>query len=161
MEISQEDFEKLKAMVRHDYDDTHEVYCPYLGESVKFSAAGFEHLLFKGSSKVKERSRPEQAIRLKLFRLAPELLRITKTLQEFHRENQFVIVKMNKRKEKVMKAIQYWGFVAILHERKIKVIVKQVGEGNKYFWSVIPNWRSRKSYESYSVIQYSGDLEND
>ena len=39
-----------------------------------------------------------------------------------------------------MKQVQYWGFHSILNDKKhkIKIIIKQVGDGNIMFWSVMP-----------------------
>lgn len=161
MDIPQEKFEKFKEIIRQEYDVIKEIHCPYFNETVKFSSDGFQHLLYKGSSKIKQRGQSEQYMRLKLLKLAPKLLRLTKTVQEFHKGNQFVVVKKNKRREMVMKEVKYWGFIAIIDDRKIKVVVKQIGDGFKRFWSIIPNWTTRKSREMFSRVQYSGDLEND
>jgi len=39
------------------------------------------------------------------------------------------------------KQIRYWAFEAVVDDRRIKVIVRQIGRGKKHFWSVIPAWR--------------------
>jgi len=36
---------------------------------------------------------------------------------------------------------KFWCFEAVVENRRIKVIVRQVGNGKKHFWSVIPAWR--------------------
>ena len=36
---------------------------------------------------------------------------------------------------------QLWALEAVIDERRIKVIVRQKGDGKKCFWSVIPAWR--------------------
>lgn len=38
-----------------------------------------------------------------------------------------------------MKEVEYWGFVAIIGEKKIKVrtVLRRVGNGNITFWSVM------------------------
>lgn len=64
-------------------------------------------------------------------------------------------------KLKILKKVQYWGFIGIINDRKIKVIVKQIGEGKKQFWSIIPNWTTRKSREGNKIIIHAGDLESD
>lgn len=38
-------------------------------------------------------------------------------------------------------AYKFWCFEAVVENRRIKVIVRQVGNGKKHFWSVIPAWR--------------------
>jgi len=163
MDLSNADFEKLKESVKKEYDAIGETHCPYFNETVKFSSDGFRHLLYKGSFQLKPRPRSEQCMRLRLFKLVLNLIRITKTVQEYHMDKQFVEIKQNKRREIVLKEVKYWGFIAIIDGRKIKVIVKQIGEGQKRFWSVIPNWSTRKSRELQQKIhtEHSGDLEND
>ena len=39
------------------------------------------------------------------------------------------------------KQVKYWDFEAVVDDRRIKVIVRQIGNGKKHFWSVIPAWR--------------------
>ena len=162
METDEKKFDKLKKQVKEDYTALGEIRCPYFNGSVHFSSEGFKHILYKGSTKLKRRDRNSQFTRLQLFKLAPKLLRLTKTVQEHYADKQFVPVRHNKRKEKVLKEICYWGFVAILGERRIKVIVKQIGNGKKKFWSIIPNWGIRKTDKGdRMIIQHTGDLEND
>ncbi|MBI5151955.1 hypothetical protein HZA39_00305 [Candidatus Peregrinibacteria bacterium] len=161
MEISREILLKLKTEVKVYYNSLKEVYCPFFSESIKFTSEGFYHIFYKNPFRPKERDKNSQFIRLKLFKLAPILLKKSATVQEYFCENRFVAVKFNKRKEKILKKIQYWGFIGIINDRKIKVIVKQTGEGEKKFWSIIPNWTTRKSHEDNKIITHAGDLESD
>lgn len=156
------DFYQLKNQVRTFYDSLGKVYCPYFSEEVYFSSDGFRHLFYKGFSYThfKLRKKSQRILRLKLFKLAPRLLRITTTVQEYHEEKLFFPLRCN-RAESVLKTVQYWGFIAIFSDRKVKVVVKQIGDGQKQFWSIIPNWITRKSYEQYKRFYYSGDLQHD
>jgi hypothetical protein len=154
-------FKKLKKDVREDYLELKYVYCPYFGEKVYFSSEGFKHMFFRGLKKLKERDFNSKFMRLKLFKFAPKLLRITKTLQEYCTSHQFIPVEFNKRKEKILKLVKYWGFIAIIDDRRIKVIIKQIGNGKKKFWSIIPNWITRKTGRGNQIISHTGDLEND
>ena len=156
--MEEEKFEQLKETAKKEYEALIEIRCPYFNENIKFTSEGFQHMLFKGASKLKMRDRSTQIMRLKLFKLAAELLRITKTVQEYHLQKQFITVTHHNKKETVLKDVEYWGFIAILHARKIKVVVKQTGNGAKKFWSIIPNWRTGKSDD---VCNHTGDLEND
>jgi hypothetical protein len=162
MEIDEKRFEQLKEQVKQLYSSLGEIRCPYFDENVHFSAEGFYHILYKGSANPKKRDPKSQIMRLKLFKLAPKLLGLTKTLQDYYVEKQFIQVKLNKRKVKILKEVCYWGFIAIIDERRIKVVVKQVGDGNKKFWSIIPNWGSKKNAIGERIIvRHTGDLEND
>lgn len=54
------------------------------------------------------------------------------------------------------KKIRYWAFEAVVDRRRIKVIVRQVGRGNKHFWSVIPAWRRVRGH----VVNAKSNLKN-
>lgn len=47
-----------------------------------------------------------------------------------------------------MKDVEYWGLVAIVREKniKVRVILRRVGTGNITFWSVMPDvkWKNGK-----------------
>ena len=158
-----DEFGEFKDKIRREYDSIHEIFCPYFHEPVRFLPDGLHHIFYKNPNERegKRRDIGDQSMRLRLLKLAPKLLKITTTVQELHKQNQFIEVKNNKRKEKVLKEVKYWGFIAIIDDRKFKVIVKQIGAGTKRFWSIIPNWITRKSHEKHLRIYHSGDLEND
>jgi len=42
------------------------------------------------------------------------------------------------------KVYLFWAFEAVVDKRRIKVIIRQVGNGKRHFWSVIPAWRRNK-----------------
>lgn len=149
----------LTSKILQEYESLNEVYCPYFKENVKFTRDGFMHLLFKGSKRRRPREDNVRSLRLKLFPLAPKILKITHTVQEFHKQDIFLLTKIHKEKIKVLKPIKYWGFIAIVERHKVKVVVKQVGNGYKKFWSIIPNWVTRKSGDEYLRIMHSGDME--
>jgi len=160
MENRDDNLDKLKEAVKKLYSETRAVRCPYFNEDVVFSPEGYRHLLYKGRDNEKRRDKRSRFMRLKLFRLAPELLCLTKTVQEYFSTSHFVPIKHHKKKEKVLRHVEYWGFVAILKERRIKVIVRQVHNGPKQFWSLIPNWR-RGNKSHTPVIIHTGNPESD
>ncbi len=55
------------------------------------------------------------------------------------------------------KVCKYWAFEAVVDERRLKVIIRQVGNGKKHFWSVIPAWRRIRG----KVINAKGKLNED
>lgn len=120
-------FDKAKARAEERYKKIGEVRCPYLGCAVRFAANGLEHIKFTGRG----RSRPkhDQLIRLKLLHLAPKVVGMSHTLQGIQQRNQFETIKVNKRREKQMKLVTYYEFVAVLKGTRVKVIVKRVGGG--------------------------------
>jgi len=44
--------------------------------------------------------------------------------------------------ERVLVRVTYYEFVAIIgNKRRFKVIIKQLADGERLFWSLIPFWR--------------------
>ncbi len=106
------------------------VDCPaFPKEKIIFNAKGLHHLFYKGARKVQTRTKAEIRTRMKLLPLAIELLKIMPVYQE---ESSYRLKN---------KDYRFWAFEGIIRERRIKVIVRQVGNGAKHFWSVIPGWR--------------------
>ena len=158
MEIKDSNFEKIKTSAEEYYKAVDSVFCPYLNETVAFNAKGIKHIKFKAEGRA--RSRSDQFMRLKHIRFAQRILEKSRTLQEYKETKVFEEVKTNKRKERVLQEATYYGFTAIINDsgslKRLKIIVKQVGNGDKYFWSIIPFWTSNKSLKVHS-----GDLEED
>lgn len=113
-----ETIEKAKS----EYKNIGEVFCPYLGQKVRFTERGFSHLIYK------ERDmRPYSEIihRLNSLKLAPEILSKTGTLQEYEKRD-----------------VQYFGFIAIMHSKKYKVVILKDATGEYRFVSVIPKYQT-------------------
>ncbi len=154
------DLSEIREKTKDLYSKTGDVHCPFFKEKVSFNSEGFNHLRYKEERS--ERFFADQKIRYELFFLAPEIIRSSKTLQEYYEKASFVEIKRKKKPEKVLKTIKYFAFIAILKNRKTKVIVRQVGAGKLHFWSIIPNWKTRKTKEGkVTFIQCSGDLLQD
>ncbi len=148
-----------KEAARQFYTHLGSVYCPYLNEQIGFNSEGFNHIQFKSSRR--ERHTKVQMLRYKLLFLAPKVLSKSNTLQEFQKLTLKTPIKINKTSDKVDKQIQFYGFIAILNGWKIKVIIRQIGDGKKHFWSIIPNWKTRKSQDGKIHQNHTGDLFND
>ncbi len=139
MDINQEKFNLVKEKGEEFYKSLSEVYCPYFQEKIIFNAKGLEHLKFK--KKHHARSPDDQYIRFKILRFAPEVLKLTKTVQGISEQKVFELNRSNHRNEQVLADAMYYEFVAILEKTRVRVIVKQVGTAQKYFWSIIPFWK--------------------
>ena len=128
-------FERVRAKAELSYKEIGEISCPYLNDSVSFNSKGLEHLKFKSKRKVRERR--DAYMRLKNVHLAPQILKLSRTLQEKQTKKIFVDVKTNSRNEKIMKGCTYYGFTAIVEdgnfEKRLKVIVRQVMEVKNIF----------------------------
>ncbi len=159
MEISDERFALVRNAAEEEYSRIGKVRYPYLGDDVHFNREGFEHLLFKEWNKT--RSRVEQYIRLKLLRLAPLVISKSHTLQEYDERKMFVRQKINSRWESRLKTVRYYVFVAIFNQARIKVIVKEIEGGVRYFYSLYPAWKIIKDVQGERKVFYSGNLEID
>lgn len=151
-------FEKVKAEAETWYESVDEVHCPYLNQTVAFNKKGITHTKFKKDGVA--RSRSDQFMRLKHLQFAYRILEKSRTLQEYKEGKVFEEVKSNKKREKVLQDAKYYGFMAIVSDqgrmKRFKIIVKQVGGGKPYFWSIIPFWTSNKELKIHS-----GDMEED
>jgi len=151
-------FERVKADAEAWYDSVEEVHCPYLNQTVAFNKKGITHIKFKKDGVA--RSRQDQYMRLKHIRQAYRILEKSRTLQEYKEGRVFEEMKSNKKRESVLQDAKYFGFVAVIPDKgfmkRLKIIVKQVGGGKPYFWSIIPFWNSNKELKLHS-----GDMEAD
>jgi len=157
LEFTAEQFKEVKEKGEAFYKSFSEVYCPYLKEKVSFNARGLEHLKFKRL----EKTRPEQDqyMRFKLIPLAPEVLKLSHTVQGILETKKFERIRVSSRTDTVLKPVLYYEFIAVIKRNRVKVIVKQIDGGNKFFWSLIPFWGMNRS--TMTRILHEGMPEED
>ncbi|OGF88636.1 hypothetical protein A3I94_03960 [Candidatus Giovannonibacteria bacterium RIFCSPLOWO2_02_FULL_43_54] len=114
---------------------------------VVFNSDGFHHLQFSAR---RERDKQEQLLKFSLLPLAITVIKNSGTLQE-HRKEFVAVGKKGKDGLSRTKEAEYWGFVAIVGENKIKIrtILRRVGDGNVTFWSVMPDSKLRGGQTLY------------
>ncbi len=157
MIIDKDDFEQIQEKGRIFYESISSAQCSYLNRRVYFNSQGLEHLYYKQRSK--RRSDQDKYMRFKLIHLAPEILKLSRTLQGLLEVNRFEKVRVHNRTELVMQNVKYFEFIALIQRNRIKVIVKQVGNGDPFFWSIIPFWGMNK--KTMSRIFHEGSPEED
>jgi hypothetical protein len=119
---------KFKEQIKIIFQQTKEISCPaFKDEKIYFNAKGINHLIYKGS-----RSRRDEDRITTNIRLLPRAIKLLSLATFWQEENQFT-------KDKII--FIFWAFEAVIDDRRIKVIVRQLGKGRKHFWSVIPAWR--------------------
>ena len=160
MEGSKEElasYQKIREDARVFYTQIRRIDCPaFNNESVYFTANGFHHLRY--SSDGKERPRKTQTMKYKLLSKAVTLIARTTTYQEYEER---LINNYRKIRQGKHTFCRYWGFVAIISGFRIKVIIRQLGNGKKEFRSIIPAWEIR-AYKNIKLISNAtGDLYND
>lgn len=157
LQFTDEQFKEIKEKGELFYKSLHEIYCPYFKEKVSFGAQGLEHLKFKRREKA--RSEQDQYTRFKLLHLAPEVLKLSRTLQGILETKKFERIRVHNRTDTVLKLVKYHEFIAVLKRNRVRVIIKQIDDGHKFFWSIIPFWGMNK--ETMSRILHDGVPEED
>jgi len=136
-------YEKLKENANSYYNTIGKIHSPVFNEQIIFNAEGFNHIVYKTSRT--ERERPSQILRFKLLPLARKLVKISTTFQEYEETIQKFNVKKYKKRVNISQPVKYWGLIAIIDGRKIKVILRRIGENGKiHFWSIVPAWTTNK-----------------
>jgi len=158
VEIDFKKFNKLKKESINFYNSLEKVKCPYFSDDISFNSKGMRHLKFKSWNK--SRSVKDQYMRFKLLKYAPEIIKKSNTLQEVCQKKNFERIKTNTRWEDKAIEVNYYGFVAIMDEIRIKVIIKEIIGGEKYFWSIIPCWKQDKTILNKKIL-HEGNLEKD
>ena len=160
MDVTDENFDKIKLQAEETYALLERIVCPYFGEAepIAMNSKGIKHIKFKKDRVA--RSRADQFMRLKHIHLIKRILEKSRTLQEYKEINEFVDTKSTARKEQVLKMVRYYGFIAIVNDsgrmKRLKIVIKQEDGAEKHFWSIIPFWTSNKELK-----MHSGNLQED
>jgi hypothetical protein len=157
--IDDAEYKALRESTQTWFQSLTPIQSPALEQLVHFTSEGFEHLMYKGSRSMRDRS--SQVMRFKLLRRAMELISLSSTIQEYEETTKSFLVKRHKRKGWEVKTVYYWGFIAILRNRKIKVIVRKIGGGQIHFWSVIPSWTTNRYRDIKLISTMKGNPEED
>lgn len=60
------------------------------------------------------------------------------------------------------KPVRYWGIIAITEGRKIKVILRKIGDnGQLHFWSIVPAWTTNKYRDMKLFSTMKGNPDED
>ena len=130
MNLNITDFDLIKNKGENFYKTLGEVYCPYFKEKVPFSARGLEHFL-----------------------------KSSHTVQGILETKKLERIRINSRTDTVLKPVVYYEFIAVIKRNRVKIIVKQIDGGQKFFWSLIPFWGMNKN--TMSRILHDGLPEED
>ena len=153
-------YHTLRENAQNFYNGVRPVFSPALNEQVYFTAEGFNHLIFKAMRR--EREKPSQIIRFKMLSRAAKLIELSTTYQEYEETVREFEMKSYKKRVRKSKPVKYWGIIAIIDGRKIKVIVRKIGDnGRPHFWSVIPAWTTNKYRDAKFISTMKGNPEED
>ena len=153
-------YEKLKEDAQSFYFSIRKRYSPVFNQEILFPAESFNHIIFKSARSEREKS--SQILRFKLLPIAIKLIETSTTYQEFEETIKEFNVKSFKKKIRKTKIVKYWGLIAIIGGRKIKVIIRKMGDnGSMHFWSVVPAWTTNKYRDTKLFSTMKGDPECD
>lgn len=153
-------YDKLRDNARKFYIAIRPILSPALKETVYFTAEGFNHIIFKGRHS--ERERLSQILRFKLLSRAIKLIGLSTTYQEYEETIKEFVVKSYKKKIHKTKSVKYWGLIAIIDGRKIKVIIRKIGNnGQLHFWSIVPAWTTNKYRDTKFFSTMKGNPDED
>ncbi len=152
-------YDSLRENALSFYNRVGKVFSPALNQEIRFPSEAFNHIIFKGSRS--EREKPSQILRFKLLPLAIKLIKISTTYQEYEESLKEFVIKSHKQRVKKTQVVKYWGIIAIIDGRKIKAIIRKVGDGNLHFWSVVPAWVTNKFRDLKYFSTMKGNPEDD
>ena len=149
MEFTLEQFIECKKIAETFYETLIKIKCPYFNDFVYSNNKGLEHLRFKRWNKT--RSQQDQYVRFRHIKLAKNIIENSKTLQAFSTKRQLERIKINSKWQQVIKTVTYYEFIAVMESHgslvRVKVIVKELEGGEKFFWSIIPFWGTKGNGE--------------
>ncbi len=153
-------YEKLKENAQNFYNGIGKVFSPVFNQDIYFPSESFNHIIFKRAHSEREKS--SQILRFKLLPLAVKLIKTSTTYQEFEETIKEFEVKSFKKKIRKTKPVKYWGIIAIIDGRKIKVIIRKIGDnGTMHFLSIIPDWTTNKYRDIRFFTTMNGNPEED
>lgn len=137
------EYEQLKLKTKKAYSKIGRIHSPALNdEYVAFTSKGFTHLIRKGRN---PRPRNEQAKRFLLIPYAEQIIRNPRvTILYRSIETKYYI---NRHGQKILttSTAHFWTFVESNKDTKIKVVVRQLNQGPKHFFSIMGNNQKRRS----------------
>lgn len=133
--MNKNNLQKLIKKRRQLYNDTKNMYCPFLKEVVYFNNKGFFHLTHDG----RDRLRPEADATMRL-NLLPRVYTVIKNAAKFNRQP--MLVPKNSNDNKKEKEVAYYELYHALGHNKNKrkagviVVLRKIGNGRLHFYSV-------------------------
>lgn len=136
MDVDENYFKERKEKAELIYSAQKVIYNPYFKTNIILNSDGFHHLQFSAR---RERNKREQLFKFNLLPLGLEIIKKSGTIQEYRKLLTPIGKKSPKDGSIKMKEVEYWGLVAIvgLKEIKVRAILRRVGDGNITFWSVM------------------------
>lgn len=132
------DYDAIRATAAKQYGTFGIVPCPALGQDVRFTSIGFNHLIYEAPKKMRDKR--AQILRFDMLEKAKFMVETSTTYQEY--EEEIVYKKVNRHGTWIPMNVfvRRWGLVAVIRKFRIKVVLVQEGNGTIEFLSVKPGW---------------------
>ena len=109
--------------IYHSWEE--QLHCPALESQIRITRSGWNHI-----AKSKERKKEELLLRLEYIYLAPTIIKKTTTVQREtiqHKRNG---------------TIKTWSFLAVESGNLVEIVIRQIGNQPKHFYSFVYKGRS-------------------
>lgn len=135
-------YEKTKQKAKRLYSKIGRIQSPALNnEYVAFTSDGFNHLVRKGRI---PRSKSEQKKRFILLPHAEKIITNPKAVMVYRTNKASYYVNRHGEKILTTSTAQFWTFIEKGNNFTIKVVVRQLNNGQKHFFSIMGNRMSAK-----------------
>lgn len=133
---------EIKQQAKNVYSKIGRLPCPALGgEYVTFNRLGFSHLLRKGHV---PRPKSEQKRRLFLLKYAEQIVKNPKSKIYFRQTEEKYFINRHGQKILTTSIAKFWTFIEDVDNKKIKLVIRQLGSGQKHFLSIMEDNRHKK-----------------
>jgi hypothetical protein len=126
-------YKEAKRKAKEIYVKIGKVWCPALHDQIAFNKKGFDHLTWQGK---RSRRRNEQMRRFALLAYAPEILSAPHDDFKYREAEQTFRGKLHGMKNKMTSLARFWGFEGKAEDGNVRVVVRQIGNGQKHFFSI-------------------------
>ena len=116
--------EKIIQEAKDEYKKYLSIFCPYISQEISFTSSGFKHMLWKSNGTPRSSGIIKE--RLAALKFVKDILSKSGTLQEYE--------KLGNR--------DFFAFIAIVEDKKYKVVVTKYNTDKYKFVSVIPKWKT-------------------
>ncbi len=93
-------------------------------------------------------------MKFELLDKAKFIIETSTTFQEYDEGFEYRTVEKYGKRVQENAVVRCWGLIAVVKKFRAKVVIRQVGNGKKEFYSVIPAWFLRQ-YRSIKIIEIS------
>ncbi len=130
-------YEKSKKIAKKIYSKIGRIPCPaFDNELIAFTSEGFNHLVRKGRI---PRTRNEQKRRFVLIPYIEEIIKNPRAEITFRQTEEQYSVNRHGQNILVTSVANFWTFHAQIKKCEIKLVIKQIGSGQKQFQSIMSN----------------------